>query len=323
MTATIDAETLVVGRDLAVDPAEGILRLLRRLDGDTMQVRYEVVPLALPRVFQSVIPPDTAGADMSPIPPSKGRVREIASQARLDLRGSKTISLEIGSGQDLTVRQSLDVALSGTVAPGVEVRGVLSDRETPLQSEGRTTELADLDRVYLQVDGPGAGMTLGDFTHAGPPGLFTAYDRQLEGIRLHGARGPANLVVAAATLPGEFVSLEFLGEEGRQGPYALRAPRESFDAVVLSGSEKVWVDEERMVRGEDRDYVIDYAAATITFTGRRIIHSDSRITVDYQIRSQPYQRNVYVAEAGWGVAEEETGFRFGASLLSERDDTSE
>ena len=70
------------------------------------------------------------------------------------------------------MRQSLDVVLAGEILPGVSVRGVLSDRETPLQTDGRTTELTDLDRLYLQVEGPGASMTLGDFALRGPPGLY-------------------------------------------------------------------------------------------------------------------------------------------------------
>jgi hypothetical protein len=316
-----DAETLSTDQ-YSIELTEGILRLKRPLSVQRLRVQYEVVPLAIGRVFQSIIPPDKVGPSRTPIPPSRGGKGGIAGPARLELRGSKTVSLEVGTAQDLTVRQSLDVSLSGEIVDGVTVRGVLSDRQTPLQAEGRTTELSDLDRIYLQVDGPGASMTLGDFQLRGPSGLFSGYERQLEGIVLKGIRGPGQVMLAAASVPGEFVTVDFLAEEGKQGPYLLRSPSATFDAAVLAGTETVWLDGDRLIRGEDRDYTIDYAAAELTFTGRRPVTKDSRITVDYQISSQPFRRNAFAAAVAWGSAADprKKGFGLRASLFSERDD---
>ncbi|MFB3909135.1 MAG: hypothetical protein ACE15D_12110 [Candidatus Eisenbacteria bacterium] len=329
LIATVGAETLRAGADYQLEPAEGILKVpgARERAGE-LRVTYRIVPLAIGRVFQQPIPFDSVRAASTAIAPrdpgggSSGRAND-PSHARLDLRGSKTVSLEIGSSQDLTLRQSLDVALTGEIAPGVTVRGVLSDRETPLQPEGRTTELSDLDRVYLQVEGRGASMLLGDFQLRGPGGLFGNYERQLEGISLRGSRGTASASVAAAQVPGEFVSFEFLGEEGKQGPYRLvPSGGRLFDSPIVAGSEKVWVDGELLVRGEDRDYVIDYAAGTITFTGRRLIDKDSRITVDLERSDQPYRRNAYAADISFGraISSREPGLGFRASLFTERDD---
>lgn len=322
--ATVENDTLRAGVDYEVEPNEGIVRLKQSLTGRDLRIRYRVVPLAIGRVFQTVIPPDTAMVSTASIPPRAAKRTPTPERSTLELRGSKTISLEVGSSQDLTVRQSLDVSLAGELVEGVTVRGVLSDRETPLQAEGRTTELSDLDRIYLQVDGPGASMRLGDFQLDGPRGLFTGYERQLEGILLKGRRGQSQMQVAAATVPGEYLSAEFLATEGKQGPYDLRPAGATIDAVILAGSETVWLDGERLTRGEDRDYVIDYAASTITFTGRRMVGNASRITVDLQISSQPYRRNAYSAEIGWGAYERSgahgTGLR--ATFLTERDDRS-
>jgi hypothetical protein len=320
--ATLDGVPLQPGADYELEMTEGILRLLRPLPAGHLTVRYEVLPLAIGRIFQAPIPPDTGSVARAPIPPRPAGEATVASRAHLDIRGSKTVSLEIGNTQDLTVRQSLDVSLSGEIVEGVRVRGVLSDRQTPLQAEGRTTDLSDLDRVFLEVEGPGAGMTLGDFVLRGPAGLFTRYERQLEGIRLTGRAGEGSASVAAATIPGVFRSIEFLGVEGKQGPYSLRPPEATADAAVVAGTERVWLDGELLVRGEDRDYLIDYAASTVTFTGRRVVNQASRITVDCQIGTQPYRRNAYAAEAGWGAAAKPEGHGFGlrASVLAERDD---
>jgi hypothetical protein len=320
---TADRETLRAGVDYELEPAEGILRLRRARGGERLEAVYEIVPLAIPRVFQKGLPMDTTGQGSAAIPPRRRPATETRTdRARLDLAGSKTVSLEIGTGQDLTVRQSLDVSLSGEVVTGVSVRGVLSDRETPLQAEGRTTELTDLDRVFLEVEGPGAQMTLGDFRLDGPTGLFTAYQRQLEGVWLRGRRGPGRVTLAAANLPGEFRTVEFLATEGKQGPYDLRPQGATLDAVILAGSERVWLDGEPLVRGEDRDYVIDYAAATITFTGRRVVGKDSRVHADLQVSSQPFRRTTYAADVGVGSLGGEADRRLGlrVHLLAEHDD---
>ena len=318
----LEADTLRPGVDYDLETTEGILRLLRPLPPGHLTVRYQVLPLAIGRIFQEPIPPDTGSVVRVPIPPRATEESAASSRAHLDIRGSKTVSLEIGSSEDLTVRQSLDVSLSGEIVEGVRVRGVLSDRQTPLQAEGRTTELSDLDRVFLEVEGPRAGMVLGDFVLRGPGGLFTRYERQLEGIRVTGRTERGNASVAAATIPGVYQSIDFTGVEGKQGPYSLRPAGASLDAAVVAGTERVWLDGELLVRGEDRDYLIDYAASTLTFTGRRVVNQASRITVDCQISTQPYRRSAYAAEVGWGAAVKEDGRGFGlrTSILSERDD---
>ena len=152
---TLDSDTLRAGIDSEIETTEGILRLLRPLPAGRLVARYDVIPFAMGRVFQSPIPPDTGLVVRAPIPPRPLTCVDPAGHAtRLDIRGSKTVSLEVGNSQDLTVRQSLDLSLSGEITEGVVVRGVLSDRQTPLQAEGRTTELSDLDRIYLEVEGP-------------------------------------------------------------------------------------------------------------------------------------------------------------------------
>ncbi len=328
IVATAAGETLRGGTDYELDPAEGIIRLTRPRPGEHLRVLYEIVPLEIGRVFQRTIPLDTAGTETVRVAPRQENIPPATSRARLDLRGTKTVSLEIGSGEDLTLRQSLDVSMSGEIVSGVTVRGVLSDRQTPLQAEGQTTELSDVDRVYLQVDGPGASLTLGDFALRGPAGLFTGYQRQLEGVTLQGKRGKAGGSVAAATLPGSYTTVEFQAEEGKQGPYHLLSRQASLEGVIQSGSERVWIDGDLLVRGEDRDYVIDYAAGTLIFTGRRVVGKDSRVTVDFQANANPYRRNAYAATFGWnanhgpGESVDEGRFLLRGSLLVERDDPS-
>lgn len=312
-------------RDVVWRRANNAIALPPASEARTVVVRYRVAPLALPPSIQPVIPSDTARIEGGRVEPRQAPSRGNAGAqiGRLSFQGSKTVSLEVGSSQDLSVRQSLDVTLGGEITPGVRVRGVLSDRATPLMAEGTTTALAEVDRVYLEVEGKSAGLTLGDFAIRGPQGVFSAYERQLEGIRLQATRGGGTASVAAATVPGEYRSVEFLATEGKQGPYSLRAPSgygsaRLVSAVILAGSERVWLDGESLVRGDGADYTIDYAAGEITFTGRRTVTKDSRITVDFQTSDQPYRRSAYAAQASAGRGG--SGPIVRVSLLAERDD---
>ncbi|HZK76725.1 MAG TPA: hypothetical protein VFD13_07435, partial [Candidatus Kapabacteria bacterium] len=65
----------------------------------------------------------------------------------------------------------------------------------------------------------------------------------------------------------------------------------------VAGTEHVYVDGVLQVRGERNDYIIDYALAQITFQPRRLITSDSRITIDFEYSDQQYNRSLFAANA--------------------------
>ncbi|MBK8550843.1 MAG: hypothetical protein IPL53_07180 [Ignavibacteria bacterium] len=60
----------------------------------------------------------------------------------------------------------------------------------------------------------------------------------------------------------------------------------------MSGTEKVYLNGNPMIRGEQADYTIDYGIGTITFTNKRLITSDSRIIVDFEYTDRRYTRAI-------------------------------
>ena len=147
------------GRDYRLDPLRGDLRLLRMLaPGDTVWVRAcgLVSPPALEyqrQVYRPARSPgtsDTASAQpelAASVRPATARDPRVApAGAALAVNGNKTIAVDFGSAQDAALRQSLDLSVSGHVAPGVELTGVLSDRDTPLSAAGATQDLQSIDR---------------------------------------------------------------------------------------------------------------------------------------------------------------------------------
>ena len=88
------------------------------------------------------------------------------------------------------------------------------------------------------------------------------------------------------------MSIDIMGVDGVQGPYRLRSNQGSKDISIISASEKIWVDGELMIRGANYDYVIDYSLAEITFTAKRLIHSDIDIFVEYEYVDGQYSQNI-------------------------------
>lgn len=310
------ADTLLTrGVDYLLDARRGTLRMLRPIPaGERLHATYLAFPLPLlpeHRRHLPFVPSAETGTEPSgpaPVPGAAGgsltdRWRQgVESATRLQIAGSKTFSVEVGSQKDLALKQSLDLSVNGRIGREVKVRAILTDRNTPLQPEGTSTTLQDLDRVLLEVEGPGARMTVGDYFLSLPPSEFAHYSRQLEGVRGEVTPAGGSIFAAGATSPGTFASVQLIGEEGKQGPYKIRPPGTTREGGIVAGSETVWLEGRRLVRGENEDYIIDYAEGTITFTGRWAITAYSRIAVDFQFSSESYPRSVYSAGFTWGDA---------------------
>ena len=317
------------GADYALDRTRGILRLLREpVPGETLWVRacWLTNPPPLELQLNTYRPargaPDTAGGDSAlraapaPRPVTSRSPSEAAAGTALVLSGNKTIAVDFGSSQDAFLRQSLDLGVSGTLAPGVELTGVLSDRNTPLTSAGATQDLQAVDRLLIELRAPQGGAALGDVALSLQRGEFARLERRLQGVRGEWRAGEVQGTVAAASAQGEFHRLEFFGIEGRQGPYTLTDRNGNLGVSVVAGSEVVTLDGERLARGESADYGMDYETARLTFSNRRPIGSSSRITVDYQFTLNRFRRNLAAASAGW----QRGGWYGFTTMLTESDD---
>jgi len=317
------------GVDYALDLTRGELRLLREpLLGDTIWVGACWLATPPPAEFQLYAwrPTGTAADSASPgagpptaaaSRPATGRSPSVAqSGTDLTLTGNKTIAVDFGSSQDAFLRQSLDLAVSGTLAPGIELTGVLSDRNTPLSTAGATQDLQSLDRVLIELKAPQGSAALGDVTLNLQRGEFGRLERRLQGARGDWSRGGLTGVIAAASAQGEFQTLQFFGVDGRQGPYQLTDRGGSPLISVVAGSEVVTVDGARLTRGESADYFMDYERGRVTFTNRRPISSASRITVDYQFSVNRFRRNLAAGGASW----ERGAFHASTTFITEGDD---
>ncbi|MEO7425711.1 MAG: hypothetical protein ABI036_11025, partial [Fibrobacteria bacterium] len=84
------------------------------------------------------------------------------SKYQLNYSGSKSMAVTVGSGGGLGLDASLFINLNGQVAEDVFVEGQLSDQNVPIQPEGNTATLKEVDTKYIRVFGSHYSYTLGN-----------------------------------------------------------------------------------------------------------------------------------------------------------------
>jgi hypothetical protein len=186
----------------------------------------------------------------------------------------------------------LQLQLQGKLTENIQVNGVLSDQSFPIQPEGNTQTLEEIDQVYLQVSHPRFTVTAGDIDFSIQQGKYLNIKRKLTGLKQDFNYNKWSGKAVYGGSQGRFHQLAFKGADGNQGPYFLTSENGSRDIIVLAGSERVWLDGQPMLRGENHDYIIDYNTGEITFTPRHTIYDDSDIYVEYQYSDFQYNQNV-------------------------------
>lgn len=303
---------------------DGELRFYESIPQDTeIRLIYKIFPYTIQKSYaHRQIQQRVFGAPTSPadIPLTNSGSVEEDYAAQLSKSGSITRGVTVGNNRGLKVNSALNINVSGKVGDNVEVIAALTDQTTPIQPEGTTQNLQEIDKVFVQIKTDELAATMGDFQIQYDKTQFGQYNRKLQG-----AMGEANYDriqarSSAAISRGKYYSMKIEGPqlEGNQGPHQLTGDRGQIDIIVLAGTERIFVDGELMIRGETNDYIIDYASAQITFSRKRLITSDSRITVDFQYSDEQYRRNLYSASVNstfWN-----NKVNVGAIYLHEADD---
>lgn len=269
----------------------------------TLYISYEYLPFTLKRSYSLrslVFKPDTAG--------KKNRALGVIQQEgtfsnifgpELTKSGSISRGFLVGSNRDLTLSSGFRLQMAGKLSNEIEIVAALTDENTPIQPQGNTQTLQEVDNVFVEIKSSVYHATLGDFQYTFTGSEFSSVSRKLQGAKVSAnylnVTPQTEVVVTAATTRGKFHTNQFQGIEGVQGPYRLRGKNNERNIIIIAGSEKVFVDGIEMVRGDNNDYSIDYGSAEITFSTRRLITGASRIVVDFEYSDRQFVRNFFGA----------------------------
>jgi hypothetical protein len=289
---------------------------------DTIFVSYQSVKLSLQKEYQRrqlIIRYDEMGKDtVRVVRLNKPIDAESIFGNTIEKSGSIIRGFTVGTNKDLTLQSGLRLQLAGKLSDDIEVVAALTDENTPIQPEGNTERLDELDKVFIQLKHKNAAATFGDYEVQKRYGEFGVVNRKLQGLLGEFQFGKTEGYVALANAKGKFNSNSFNGQDGVQGPYRLSGQNNERDIIIIAGSEKVFVNGEEMKRGERNDYTIDYSNSQIIFTPQRLITSASRIAIDFEYTDRRFVRNFFAAGMSSQLLNDK--FKIAFQYLREGDD---
>ncbi|MBC8345084.1 MAG: hypothetical protein ISR82_03800 [Candidatus Marinimicrobia bacterium] len=291
----ISQDSTQLGLPSQIGPIIDSLPILDSLWVDTLQTKNEspnhsaVQPLNQPNLF----PINASGTFFRGI--------EMSSQGMGGLNGG------------------LRFQLAGKLSENIRVSGTVTDESFPIQPEGNTAALDELDKVYLNVSYPAGDLTAGDLTVTNKSGKFNNNKRNIVGIKNSIKQNNMKIRTIIGQSKGKYNRVELKGSDGRQGPYFLTSKDGQRNVIISAGSETVWLNGQKLGRGEDRDYTIDYASAELTFTPKHLIYFDSDIDIEYQYSESTYTSNYMGAGLDGTIGEKG---QYSISYIDERDNTS-
>ena len=262
---------------------------------DTLIFNYQVYPVLLSKTFYNrklnFIEPKNNNSYINRNKNSK----EKRNNSNLIRDGNLSRNIMIGNSQDLSILSNIDLRINGKLNNDISIQAVISDNNLPFQEDGSSYKLQEFDKVYIRIFNEKNEIITGDiFTKNNT--RFLKYNRKAKGMILKNVRhlesySYSNLSSISMS-KGKYATQSFNGDDGNQGPYKLNGRNGENYIIVLSGTEKLFMNGVKLDRGIDRDYIIDYNTAEIIFTSKNLISKDDRFYVEFEYNERSYGQSV-------------------------------
>lgn len=264
---------------------------------DTLQLSYYALPDFLTTNY-SLYDKNRVVADSEGVRLTLAPKRDLSAYKPFDglqTQGNISRAITIGNQQNLVTTSRLDLQIVGKLSETVNLRASIQDDNSPLQNGGYSQKIDEFDQIFIELYGSDWRVRGGDLLVENRKSSFLNFQKKVQGIYgggdfSWGDNNRLKVETAAALVRGQYAKSEFVGIEGNQGPYKLKGQQNQLYILVVSGSERVFVNGKLLERGENKDYVIDYNAGEIRFTSLFPIMGEMRIVVEYQYAERSYTR---------------------------------
>jgi len=289
---------------------------------DTLTVRFLKFPKHLTKQYsiyddRRVVNNEDGQSNLYKV--SRDPLKKFVPFDGLNTSGSITRGITIGNNQNAVVNSNLDLQITGKISDKVSLRASIQDSNIPLQEGGYSQKLDEFDQIFIELFSDKWNIRAGDLFLENRKSRFLNFNKKVQGLAASfnfGSEGnKTNVFASAALVRGQYAKSSFVGQEGNQGPYKLTGANGELFILVISGSERVYVNGILLKRGENNDYIIDYNAGEIIFTSLFPITSEMRINIEYQFSDRNYTRFVTY----FGATHEREKWSLGAYVYSEND----
>jgi hypothetical protein len=286
--------------DFKLDHASGKITILKAC-ADSLTVSYRVLPMNLGKSYfrrdTTLLYSQDKGERDQFLVTNNYSIADAFGGSSLTKKGSISRGVTFGNNQDFGVNSSLNLELAGDVTNNLKLVASVSDDNLPIQPNGNTNKLQEFDQVFIKLYNQRFALTAGDFWLYKPKGYFLTYRKRAQGLSVNYQWNEDTTKlwqtqVSGALSKGKFARQIIQGVEGNQGPYRLIGNENEPFIIVLSGTEKVYIDGKLLERGQEFDYIINYNSSEVIFTARNLITKDSRIVIEFQYSDQNYARSL-------------------------------
>ena len=209
-------------------------------------------------------------------------------------KGSISRNIMVGNQQDASILSNIDLRITGFINDNLKIQAVISDNNLPFQEDGNSYQIQEFDKVFIKIYNEKNEIITGDiFTKNNS--RFLKFNKKSKGVAYKSEKkiGKFNHIntTSISMSKGKYTTNSFMGIEGNQGPYKLNGRQGENYIVILAGTEKVFMDGELLIRGVEKDYIINYNTSEITFTNKKFITKDKRIYVEFEYNNRSYAQS--------------------------------